>query len=188
MTITATKALKGEYPEATARYTLYITMKPANKAALVREIKRATGVHGSTVDLNYIDTSDITDMSRLFGNFRNGYELQAFNGDISKWDTSSVENMRNMFSYATAFNQPLNTWTVSSVTNMNSMFYGATAFNQPLDTWDVSKVADMTFMFRGATKFNQNISGWSSKTGRDTLFMFSGATAMQTANKPSWAP
>ena len=60
MTITATKLLEGEYPEATARYTLYITMKPTNKAELVAEITRAMDAHGNEVDLNYIDTSAIT--------------------------------------------------------------------------------------------------------------------------------
>ena len=192
VTITATKALKGEYPEATARYTLYLTTKPMTKAALVTEIKRATGAHGNTVDLNYIDTSAITDMSRLFGNFKNGYELQAFNGDISKWDVSKVTNMDSMFYYATSFNQNISGWNVARVTSMNAMFYGATSFNQDISRWNVARVITMTSMFYNATSFKYNIDAWGQrinarvKAGRwgNALFMFKSSGL---ANKlPSW--
>ena len=212
VTITATKTAESGHDEATARYTLYITMKPANKAALADEITRAMTAHGNQVDLNYIDVSDITDMSYLFSSLTRGYGRQAFNGDISKWNVSKVTSMREMFRDATAFNQPLNTWTVSSVTNMSAMFRDATAFNQPLNNWDVSKVIDMSLMFyratafnqslnrwnvaevtdmssmfEKATTFNQDLTSWVAKSGRIVIFMFTGATAMQTANKPSWA-
>ena len=43
--------------------------------------------------------------------------------------TSSVTDMRSMFSNADAFNQDIDSWDVSSVTTMHSMFYKATSFN-----------------------------------------------------------
>ena len=55
-----------------------------------------------------------------------------FNEDISRWDTSSVADMRNMFDGATTFNQPIGEWDTSSVTDMEEMFYGATAFNEQI--------------------------------------------------------
>ena len=40
-----------------------------------------------------------------------------FDGDLSKWDVSSVKNMQGMFWGATGFNHGLSKWVVSSVTN-----------------------------------------------------------------------
>ena len=37
-------------------------------------------------------------------------------------DTSSVENMGQMFDNATSFNQDISSWNVSAVTNMGQMF------------------------------------------------------------------
>ena len=49
--------------------------------------------------------------------------------NISKWDTSNVEDMSSMFHGAQKFNADLSNWNVAKVTNMSSMFYGASNFN-----------------------------------------------------------
>ena len=136
VTITATKAAQGDHARATASYELTITkMKPANKQALVDEITRAMDAHGNEVDLNYIDVSDITDMSYLFSSHAKGYGRQAFNGDISEWDVSKVTDMKYMFSGATLFNQDISEWDVSGVQSMILMFKDATVFSQNIDVW-----------------------------------------------------
>ncbi len=180
-TITATKAESAKYEAQTASYQLRVAkFKVANKAALQAEIKKAIRAHGNNVNLNYIDTSDITDMSELF------YGKDKFNGDISKWNTSKVTNMKYMFFNAFKFNQPLNNWNVSKVTNMSQMFYYARAFNQPLNNWNVSNVINMFAMFDNAISFNKNINGWQRRSGRNIIRMFQDAKAMQKANKPRW--
>ena len=177
VTITATKEAESGHPEATASYTMYITMKPVDREALIAEIDRAMKAHGHAVDLNYIDTSAITVMAFLFTNdliHSNG--LSAFNGDISKWDVSKVTTVYAMFQGATAFNQNISDWKVSQVTNMSSMFRGATAFNQNISDWKVSQVTNMSSMFRGATAFNQDISDWNVSQVTNMSSMFQGAT------------
>ena len=72
--------------------------------------------------IGYWNTSEVTDMSRLF-QFRN-----YFNEDISKWDVSKVTNMKYMLLHACNFNQPIGEWNVSKVTDMTKMFYAAESF------------------------------------------------------------
>ena len=97
--------------------------------------------------IGYWNTSEVTDMSRLF------CMAWKFNEDISKWDTSKVDTMQGMFYRAEKFNQPIGEWDVSKVTDMGCMFHYAKSFNQPIGKWDVSKVTDMTKMFYGAESF-----------------------------------
>ena len=66
------------------------TVQPKTKDELKDIIEDTIKEQGNNCDLNFIDTSKITDMSYLF------YDTK-FNGDISKWNVSSVENMRAMF-------------------------------------------------------------------------------------------
>ncbi len=63
------------------------------------------------------------------------FAATAFNGDISKWDVSNVENMETMFNGATAFNQDLTAWVDKSgrrnITNMFSRANAMQASNKP---------------------------------------------------------
>jgi surface protein len=47
---------------------------------------------------------------------------EAFNQDISTWDTANVTNMINMFRQATVFYQDIHTWSVLNVTNADYIF------------------------------------------------------------------
>ena len=175
VTITATKVAEAGHEEAVASYILYITMKPATKADLVAEITRAMNEHGNEVDLNYIDTSAITNMRWLFGSYgKSGYGLNKFDGDISKWDVSNVTDTSRMFVSAASFNGDISEWDVSQVTTMQSMFYGAKAFNQNISEWKTSKVTNMKAMFYDANVFNGDISKWdvSKVTNMKAMFEY----------------
>ena len=67
-------------------------------------------------DLNFIDTSKITDMSKLFKSVKHNF-------DVSSWDVSNVKDMSNMFSSCYKFTgKGLENWNVSNVTNIISNF------------------------------------------------------------------
>ena len=90
--------------------------------------------------------SRVTSMSQMF------MSAASFNGDISKWDVSSVNTMSRMFMSATSFNADLSNWDVSSVTSMDDMFFEATSFTQKLcgSKWIDSK-ASQKEMFKGSS-------------------------------------
>lgn len=118
---------------------------------------------GNNADLNFIDTSLITNMSSLF-------EFSDFNGDISQWDVSSVENMSLMFS-GCEFNGDLSKWDVSKVRDMGYMFNGSKFNNDSLSGWNVSKVLDMRCMFEDSY-FNGDVSRWDVSNVRDCFGIF----------------
>ncbi len=157
----------------------YVTENPTTNAELKTAVDTGITAWGPTVDLNYIITTAVRDMSEIFK------EKTTFNGDISLWDVSSVTTMNNIFRSASAFNGDISDWNVSSVTTMSSMFYGASAFNGNISDWNVSSVTTMSSMFNLATAFNGDISGWDVSSVTTMLIMFNGASAFNQ-NLEAW--
>lgn len=128
------------------------------KKELQQLIKDAVKKEGNEADLNFIDTSLITDMSYLF------IDMSNFNGKIDKWDVSKVVDMDSMFKGAERSNQSIDNWDTSNVIDMKYMFDGTKSFNQSIDKWDVSKVTSMISMFDN-TKLEKsgNLPDWFNK-------------------------
>ena len=70
-----------------------------------------------------------------------------FNGDISKWDTGKVTDMRYMFYSASAFNQDIGSWNTAQVTDMRC--YVLFRFCVQPRHWELehSEVTDMEICF-----------------------------------------
>jgi surface protein len=96
-------------------FDLNVRVQPKTTYDLQKIIRETIEIQGFNCDLNFIDVSNIEDMSSLF------HESE-FNGDISKWDVSNVTDMYAMFS-GSKFNGDISKWNVSKVTNMRHMFY-----------------------------------------------------------------
>ena len=127
------------------------------------------------------DTSQVTDMSRLFA------DATTFNEPLTRWDTSNVRSMSGMFGYASAFNQQLDHFDTSRVTQMSSMFYDASAFNQPLNNrWNTSNVVSMLEMFTHATAFNQPLAQWDTSRVENMAHMFRNASAFNQPLNDRW--
>lgn len=173
------------------------TVQPQTKEELVAIIEDALCVFGNEADLNFIDTSNITDMTKLFSDeikeFGGGYGFSKFNGDISKWNVSNVKRMAQLFRgsdfngdishwdvsnvktmagmfYDSKFNGDISKWNVSNVKNMNDMFKYS-LFNNDISDWDVSKVESMSSMFAHSI-FNCDISSWDISNVEDMSEMF----------------
>lgn len=115
------------------------------------------------LNLNWIDTSEVTMMDYLFCN-------SCFNGDISKWDVSNVCSMEYMFGDCCYFNRDISNWDTRNVRTMRRMFCG-TKFNRDISNWDTRNVTDMEGMF-ASSDFNRDISNWNTHNVRTMKNMF----------------
>jgi surface protein len=98
-----------------------------------------------------------------------------YNGTISCWDTSLVNDMSNAFYYdydeGPYFDSPLECWNTSQVQNMDGMFMYS-YFSHYIGNWDTSTVTTMRGMFTSALYFNSRIGDWNTSqvTAMDDMF------------------
>ena len=143
--------------------------KPESKEQLQSIIKDELERQGPDADLNFIDTSLITDMSMLF------WWIKIGNIKIDQWDVSNVTNMRGMFKLCSNFNADLSGWDTSNVKDMSIMFFKCSTFEgNGLENWDVSNVKHMSRMFENCENLNVDLSKWGTLATnvRDILLMF----------------
>ena len=134
-------------------------------------------------DLSKVITSKVFNMGDLF-------KGKAINGNISGWDVSNVDFMRQMF-MDTSFNQDISNWDVSNVYRFGMMFQNST-FNGDISSWDVTKSGNLfggipsenplngfrvyyNSMFKNSA-FNQDISSWDISWSNFMGEMFMGAS------------
>lgn len=169
------------------------TVKPTTKRELQDIIVAEVEKNGYNCDLNFIDTSAITDFKGLFQFYDGPYQhnihnaLKNFNGDISDWDVSNVTDMTACFyeSLYTGEYGGLNNWDVSNVTDMSGMFIRSKFSDEynDINDWDVSNVKSMSGMFREMS-FNGDISGWDVSGVKEMGCMFyANKTFMQNLSK-----
>lgn len=101
------------------------------------------------------------------------FEKSRFQGDISQWDTSKVQDMRFMFSNS-RFQGNISKWDVSNVEKMSYMFM-ASIFQGDISQWNTSKVVSMAGMF-SSSMFNGDISQWDVSRVDNIYRMFSEST------------
>ena len=115
-------------------------------------------------------------------------EAEVQYGHISKWNTSLVTNMKELFKGKRDFNDDISKWDVSNVTNMSYMFYSGnpfikSSFNRDISGWNVSSVTNMERMF-WSTPFDGDISGWDISNVKWMAEMFSNCP-ISKENKPT---
>ena len=132
------------------------SITPSTKDELKSVIEAEIERQGPDADLNFIDTSLITDMACLFINCPDVRNIK-----IDQWDTSNVTNMDCMFEGLSDFNCDLSSWDVSKVENMDSMFMDCPQFNCDISRWDTSSVVNMDYMFSGCMNLETDLSNWN---------------------------
>ena len=108
----------------------------------------------TALDISGFNTSNVTDMSFMFGDAGVGGCSRLTALDVSGFDTSNVTDMRGIFSNCAGLTAlDVSGFDTSNVTNMRAMFYRCTGL-KTLDVsgFDTSNVTDMQSMFAGCKK------------------------------------
>ncbi len=109
---------------------------------------------GEIQSLSQIDTSNVTEMSRMFANVKNA------DPSIGSWNTSNVNKMASMFE-GSNMNPDISRWDVSNVTDMSKMFFGATKADPNLSAWRPRRLSNMSDMLNGANSIVEiNLVSW----------------------------
>ena len=146
------------------------------KSELKKLIDETIRKEGPNCDLNFIDTSKITDMSCMFCG-------SVFNGNISSWNVSHVTDMSAMFA-GSKFSGDISRWDVSNVMNMRRIFYSS-QFNGDISDWDVSSVKDMSDMF-AYSEFDGDISNWDVSNVKNMNNIFKNSKLKKSHKLPKW--
>jgi len=166
---------------------------------------------GDVVDLNWIDTSKITDMSGIFQDAK----LIKYDYDLTYWDVSKVTNFSEMFWSCEYFTgKTIEKWNVSKGQDFTHMFYQCHSLNCNFGSWDMKNARLTDFMFEACYEFegkglekwktsnltdthgmflyckelNANLSGWDVKNVKDMAFMFDECKSFEGKGLDKWKP
>ena len=120
--------------------------------------------------LNNVDTTDITDMFKMFYNCTSLKSLE-----LSNFDTSNVTNMQYMFSNCNSLTSlDLSNFNTSNVTDMMSMFDNCTSLKSlDLSSFDTSNTTDMAWMFYSCFALEAiNLSNFNTSNVTSMAYMF----------------
>ena len=160
--------------------------------------------------LDLLDTSNVTDMSKMFYGCTKltSLDLSSFNTDkvtdmksmfvscnaitdlnISSFDTSNVTNMQYMFTGCNALaSLDVSSFDTSNVTNMQYMFSNCnTLTGLDLINFDTGNVTSMRHMFDGCRSITAlNLANFDTSNVCYTDWMFYGCDALATLNLTSF--
>ena len=135
--------------------------------------------HGSNVNLNNVDVSNVTDMKDVFS-------LTGFTGDVSEWDVSAVTTMEGMFGGCMKFNGDISDWNVRSVTNFSLMFANCRRFNCDLSKWDIDSATTLEQMFTNCHNFNVDLGSWNVSGVKNMSGMFQNCLSFEGKGLSKW--
>ena len=131
------------------------------------------------LNLSNFDTSQVTDMNNMFFGYSD--DLEGPDQDLSNFNTSKVKNMENMFYGSMLENLDLSNFDTREVTNMSGMFSSSSYDSLDLSSFDTSKVVNMSKMFEDSsilTTIYVNSSKWSTANVTSSNNMFNKCTKL----------
>ena len=146
----------------------------------------------SIENLNFLNTSQVTDMGAMFERCKKLSDL-----NLNNFDTSNVVNMSTMFGNCKSLiSLNLSSFNTSNVTNMNGMFSmwngeddknsSGSLEKLDLSNFDTSKVVNMDSMFAFSTNLVElNISSFDTSSVTNMYHMFNRCDSLTKLNLKS---
>ena len=130
----------------------------------------------TSLDLSRFDTSNVTDMSSMFSGCSALATL-----DISPLNTSNVTDMRYMFSNCKGLTSlDLSNFKTNNVVNISGLFSGCQGLTSlDLRSFNTANVTDMSFMFSTCLSLTSlDLSNFNTNNVTDMSGMFSGCSGL----------
>ena len=163
------------------------------------------------MDLTYLDTSQVTDMSYMFYGCQNLIYIifgtkwntsqvtdmymmfcdcnNLTSLDLSNFDTKRVENMNTMFTHCSSLTSlDVSNFDTSQVTNMGQMFLGCKELVElNISNFDTSKVTSMSDMFYGCSSLTSiDLSSFDTSQVTSMHRMFNGCNSLTSIGLSSF--
>ena len=158
-----------------------------------------------------LNTSEVTDMSAMFGNCSSLKELNVSNFNtsevtnmkkmfwgcsglkelnVSNFNTSAVTDMSYMFSLCSGLKElNVSNFNTSAVTNMSFMFWDCSGLKElNLSKFNTSSLTNMSYMFSLCSGLKElNVSNFNTSAVVNMFEMFSGCSGLKTIlNTNTW--
>ena len=131
--------------------------------------------------MEYLNTSEVTDMSRMFAGCVKLSQI-----DLSHFNTSKVETMFAMFWRCYADSLDVSSFDTSNVTNMESMFSLCGLNDLDVSNFNTSKVKSMYGMFSSNAFTHLDLSNFDTSNVTNMSFMFSDCFKLESINLDSF--
>ena len=127
--------------------------------------------------ISYLNTSEVTDMGRMFENCNILTNL-----DVSHFNTGKATDMRRMFKGCSALTSlDASNFNTANVTDMSDMFTDCTSLTSLKVNFDTRKVTTMKNMFSGCEALTiLNLTSFVPENVTDMSSMFGGCRALKT--------
>lgn len=123
-----------------------------------------------SLDLTKFDTKNVSNMNFMFNNCPNLTSL-----DLTNFNTKNVKNMNGMFCDCSNLTSlDLTNFNTAKVTNMGNMFLGCSNLTSlDLTNFNTAKVTDMHYMFKGCSALTSlDLTNFNTAEVRDMNRMF----------------
>lgn len=125
--------------------------------------------NSTEIDVSKWDTSKIIYFDKMFSNCKAISILE-----INDWNMISGHSLADMFAYSGIIDIDLSKWNTSNINNLSNLFFNCTRLKQiDLHTWDTKAVSTCHWLFRSCASLEFiNIEGWNTSNVHNMDRMF----------------